>query len=179
MSKIAYFTRFMPSLERGGGSRRTMQIIDMLRESGVHVVSAPRGDAINAERSAQIEKAAGALDIADNNPGPALAAWSPQRRRGVFRLGEIAREWSGNNTLFEDIALALVDDPIYFPPLIEALTQRNIPVIAVCHNIESLSRGQVAVEASLPLLKQEIEILKTACQEYGILALLQAAGNNP
>ena len=162
MSRIVYFTRFLPTLRRGGGSRRTMQMVETLVDLNVQVVSAPRGDGVEAAAFSRIEEESRNLNTATGNPSPGLALWSTQRRRGVFRLKEIARAWKENTLLFKELSLALVDDPLYFPSLVQALEKKGIPMVAVCHNIESLSAGQVAEDSAMRLLEQEIGILKSS-----------------
>jgi hypothetical protein len=52
-----------------------------------------------------------------------------------------------------------MDDPIYFLPLFKKLIRRRIPVIAVCHNIESVVPGQVKKDRARELLEKELELL--------------------
>jgi hypothetical protein len=163
MSRIVYFTRFLPTLERGGGSRRTMQIIETLRDLNIEVISAPRGDGLESDAFNRINEAAGNLDTTTgNNTPPDLALWNTQRRRGVFRLKEISRAWKENHLLFKDISLALVDDPLYFPSLVEALEKKSALMVSICHNIESLAAGQVAEDSAMRLLQREIRMLKSS-----------------
>ena len=160
MNKILYFTRFLPSLQRGGGSRRTLQIIEALQELNIKILSAPRGDEVPSGVFEQIEEAVRQLDITTDARPSDLAPWSPQRRRGVFRLREISRAWRENEAIFQGLSLAIVDDPLYFHPLVDSLRQQGIPMVAICHNIESLSTGQVAEHSTMELLTLEIGILK-------------------
>ncbi len=162
MSRICYFTRFLPSLERGGGSRRTMQIAGIFENAGIRFISALKGDGMPEDRFRQIEELVGKFDVQTEASRNDISLWSPQRRRGAFRLKEISMEWSNNSGHFEGIPLALVDDPVYFPDLMEHLVKQKIPVIAICHNIESLSRGQVNEGKLMQLLDKEIGILRTA-----------------
>lgn len=160
MSRIVYFTRFLPSLQRGGGSRRTLQIIETLQDLNIKIISAPRGDGVPSGAFKQIEEAARQLDITTDDQPSDLAPWSPQRRRGVFRLRDISRAWGENESIFQGLSLAIVDDPLYFHPLADSLKQRGIPIAAICHNIESLSVGQVTQRSTMALLTLEIGILK-------------------
>jgi len=55
--------------------------------------------------------------------------------------------------------LAVMDDPIYFLPLFEKLKDLNIPVIGICHNLESLAPQQVAADPRRSLFNKEIDLL--------------------
>jgi hypothetical protein len=62
-----------------------------------------------------------------------------------------------------DLTLALMDDPIYFEPLFLSLVGRDIPVVAVCHNLESLAGppGSSPTD-NLDLLDRELALLRQA-----------------
>jgi hypothetical protein len=53
----------------------------------------------------------------------------------------------------------MVDDPIYFAPLIKKLKRQSIKIIAMCHNIETLSQGQTTVTGQRILLNKELDVL--------------------
>jgi hypothetical protein len=86
-------------------------------------------------------------------------SWSPQRRPVVFRLREIAKAWSRVAGGFAGTELVFMDDPIYFLPLFEHLELRRIPVVAVCHNLETLATSQVQADAARGLFLRELDIL--------------------
>lgn len=67
--------------------------------------------------------------------------------------------WSQDLSLSDSISFALIDDPIYFSPLIAELVRRNIPIVALCHNIESLSRPQLTSTGQRALLNYELDLL--------------------
>jgi len=155
-SQTIYFTRFLPTYDRGGGSRRMMQIWEVLKEvdSECEAVSAWRQDRLSKEVLQRIE---------ENLPvklEKEYRYWSEQRRLAVCRLGEISREWS--QQISEEITrlkLVIMDDPIYFIPLFEKLKHFNVPIIGICHNLESLAPEQVAADPHRTLFNKEIDLL--------------------
>jgi len=160
MKTIAYFSRFLPSLQKGGGSRRTLQIAAMFPEKDIRLYSAPRGDGMEATRFQEIEDEVARFDPHSEWGASGVSMWSPQRRRGVFRLDMLSQEWAAQPELLSGISVALVDDPVYFPALIAALEEKDIPVMAICHNIESLSRDQVNEDLRMRLFERELGLLK-------------------
>ena len=51
------------------------------------------------------------------------------------------------------------DDPIFFLPLFNRIREERKPIIAICHNIESLSSTQVAENRQGELLSHELQVL--------------------
>lgn len=99
------------------------------------------------------------IDSLGNKTGEKL--WSPEHRRKVNRFRAISAEWARLIDL-SCLSLALVDDPIYFWPLIEKLKKNGIPVAAVSHNIESLASQQVNRRFRQHIFNREVEALR-AC----------------
>jgi len=84
--------------------------------------------------------------------------WAEWLRDSFFSLNYIADHWQSALKQNSHLKLAIVDDPIYFAPLITALHKRNIPVVAHCHNIETLSTSQVVPEFQIQLLAHELNL---------------------
>jgi hypothetical protein len=153
---IIYFSRFLPSVERGGGSRRLMQICLAVKGMNAEweLVSTQRQDRLSMEAVRRIEKSlAGKL-----KKKPRF--WSEKRWPAACRLGEISREWSrqiGREN--RRLPLAILDDPIYFIPLFEKMKRLAIPLIGICHNLESLAPEQVAADPRRSLMQREIALL--------------------
>ncbi len=163
MKKIVYFTRFLPSLQRGGGSRRMLQIEEVLNAQGFHVqvVSSAQQDYIDANSWKKINQQA--ANIEEWTGGTAefreeYKSWSSQRRPGAFRLGEISKEWVRSFPGLDTLPLAIMDDPIYFAPLFETLHQQGVPVISICHNIETLAPTQVSDDPNRSLFLRELDL---------------------
>ena len=72
----------------------------------------------------------------------------------------MAKLWSRATGLLDGVALALVDDPIYFSPLLDALEKRRIPVAAICHNLETLVPFQVTPRGRRDALLAEVAVLR-------------------
>lgn len=153
MKEVIYFTRFMPTCDRGGGSRRMMQMWDVLKQLSdrCQVVSTQRNDWLAPGLSEEIHKS---VPLDGDYP-----LWSDDRRKPVHRLREISRAWSRNITEIKQLKLAVMDDPIYFIPLFETLKQHNIPILALCHNLETLAPQQVRHDPHRSLFNKEIDLL--------------------
>jgi hypothetical protein len=153
---IIYFSRFLPSIERGGGSRRLLQVCQVLKGMNAdwELVSTQRQDRLSEEAIRRIEKSL---------PGQCrktCRCWSEKRRTAACRLGEISREWSRQAGKENSrLKMAIMDDPIYFIPLFEKLKRLAIPLIGICHNLESLAPEQVASDPRRLLFQREIALL--------------------
>jgi hypothetical protein len=152
-TKSIYFSRFVPTWDLGGGSRRLMQLWELLKTMGSELWTSAGRDRLDAETWQRLEKDAGSMENRE------YLAWSPQRRPVVFRLREIAKAWSQVAGGFAGTELVFMDDPIYFLPLLEHLELRRIPVVAICHNLETLAASQVQAEAAQGLFLKELDIL--------------------
>jgi len=148
-----YFSRFLPTLDFGGGSRRMMQVWEILQCLGCELVSSARGDRLDTAVWQRIKKAI------KTQADPGCRLWSRQRREAVIRLGEVARTWGQAIDTFSNLDLVFMDDPIYFLPLFEALEKRHKPVVAICHNLETLASSQVEKGASKELFVKELDVL--------------------
>lgn len=155
--KSIYFSRFLPTWELGGGSRRMMQVWELLRPLGCELRSSARGEGIDAGLRRRLKKGGSQLQLW------LLRSWAAERRKAVFRLREISMAWSRGNEIAAGLDLVFLDDPIYFLPLFEALERNGIPVVAVCHNLESLVSSQVKKQHVGKLLRREFNIL-SRCQ---------------
>ena len=155
MPEVVYFSRFLPSTDKGGGSRRMMQIAEVLKEvtSEYELISTQLQDRLSKEVMKRIENHCVAASEKE------YMFWSEKRRFPACRLGEISREWSRQITDISRLKLVVMDDPIYFIPLFEKLKQFNIPVVGICHNLESLAAEQVAPGFQWSLFSKEIDLL--------------------
>jgi glycosyltransferase involved in cell wall biosynthesis len=160
--KGIYFSRIMPGIESGGGARRrAYQVREALQTlCPFEWVSAPRGDRIDGRTLEKIKAAGRTLKGRHFITHPGLKWWAPERRNNIYYLGRISRQWTKTIRELPRLDLAVVDDPIYFPYLVKKLKKIGIPVIACCHNIETLSAGQVALTRVKKLLHRELEILR-------------------
>ena len=162
MSKVIYFSRLLPQEDKGGGSRRLLQIQEFLKRihPQVELVHPWRSDLIPVEKMKQIntrsrEKSFHSFPL----PGMFINKWSEEHRGMIYRFREYCRVWLRSVPDLEKLDLAVMDDPIYFLPLFKKLIRRRVPVIAVCHNIESVVPGQVKKDRARELLEKELELL--------------------
>lgn len=158
-SRFKYFTRFFPSPGRGGGSRRMLQIQGALESlpAELEVVSSQRLDYLGEDGLRRID-----ADLALSGPIAESPLWSEPRRHPVSRLRAIAEAWSLTVGSLDDLSLAVLDDPIYFTPLLDRLRGTGVPVVAVCHNLETLAPEQVVPDKPRTLFNKELDAL-SAC----------------
>jgi hypothetical protein len=156
--EICYFTRFPPAGRGGGGTHRMLQIRELLGTERTLLVSSARRDWLPAEARKGAGTAGGWQDVF-GLMGLEWFMWSRERRPVVLRLRGIAREWAKALGDGSGIRLAVVDDPVYFRPLIRRLNALRIPRVAVCHNLEACSPSQAVPQHRDSLLKREIEDL--------------------
>ena len=160
MMRAIYFTRFMPTCDAGGGSRRLMQMLELLEDFNCEVVSSARADRIEKKALARIQAGQGERLLA--RPAlfmPHLNRWDESRRGVARRLHAFSRQWSRYLQQTTKPDLIFVDDPVYFQPLVETAGRLRIPVIAVCHNFESLVYNQAPQQQVLDLFRQELAVL--------------------
>ncbi len=159
---IIYYSRFAPTIDKGGGARRMVQIYEIIKQidPGFEFASSARADWIPKKERKKIKakirdkKFHSSLFI-----HPSIKKWSADHMGYVYRNRVISEKWS---ELIEDnfnYRLAIMDDPIYFAPLFKALIKKKIPVVAALQNIESLSPDQVKQNGSVKLFEEELEIL--------------------
>ncbi len=162
-SEIVYFSRFLPSCDLGGGSRRMLQILETLQAffPGMETVSSARLDRIPAdERERFVQKSGQTKYRAPGFPRLLLGRWPESQRDMVFRLRKISTLWQRSISGLDRLRLVCMDDPVYFRPLARRLLAQSVPLLAVCHNIETLSSGQALSRRGLALLADEIDLLQ-------------------
>lgn len=86
--------------------------------------------------------------------------WHAERRQTVRHLAGVSRDWAGDDDRLSRLKLAVVEDPIYFSPLVGKLARLGIPLIASCQNIESLSYPKISSKNKARLFRREIDILR-------------------
>lgn len=153
LGQAVYFSRFIPSTDLGGGSRRLMQLWELLQPHGCDLWTSGRLDHVDDLTRNRLAGSA-----ADG--GGIEAGWSAARRPAVGRLREVARSWAREVAARPGLCLALLEDPVYFIPLLEELERRSVPVAAVCHNLETLAPRQVMGESAVGMLRRELSLLR-------------------
>lgn len=152
--QIIHFSRFYPSSTEGGGCRRTAQIADALKQLDFAFVSSRDypWDYKNLPAYQEYLKKGGL-------PAGYIDKWNPTRRDDVAFMHYVSWLWSKEVKDSPSLKLALVDDPLYFAPLVQSCALKGIPIVALCHNIESLSKSQLVEEYQLELLNYELSLM--------------------
>lgn len=154
--KIVYFTRFSPVTTAGGGCRRFVQILESCPKINWHLVSSRD---VNRHPSSGLR-----LKTIYNffrNKSDSLVAWRHEHYPYAQQLWQAAEFWAREFEFPQECRVVLVDDPIYFTPLLQRLKSEGMKIIGMCHNIESLSGEQVSEGLQIKLLDQELDILSS------------------
>ncbi len=161
--KALYFSRFMPHHEHGGGSRRLLQIHEILKTvfPGLQLISCSRGDRIpRLVRDEIVETSNRKFLFAPTGGLPqVLRKWSLDKQRMAYRLEKFSKIWAASLRDTPQLDLAIMEDPIYFLPLFKEIRRLRIPIIAVCQNLEALSSAGSNIKRSLKLFREEMGIL--------------------
>lgn len=178
---ILYFSRYRADRVDNGGARRVAQILQLLDGYDLEFVSSltkPAGGDGNVGGSGRLlDKVGNAVACGRYRKYAAeFANW-------IFFSRRLARRWVRALESRDNVRLVIVDDPIFFAPLVRALHERKIPIIAHCHNIETLSRAQVKEIHQRQLLLEELELLSLCRAAITISReetfLLRNLGSNP
>lgn len=153
--RVVYFSRAELNENLGGDCRRLAQVFRVLEKQfpGLELVTVKE----TSPRPIPFKSAGRA--IKDLLLDGSLRLWSGQYRRHVMSLMLRSWIWAEAVRSSARIDLAFVEDPVYFPALIDALKGQGTRVVAVCQNIESLSAGQTAPGRQRALLNREIDVL--------------------
>ncbi|MFQ5964298.1 MAG: hypothetical protein ACE5KZ_08450 [Candidatus Scalinduaceae bacterium] len=88
--------------------------------------------------------------------------WYNDYRPAIYRYSQVSHQWAKLIKKSTNLRFALVDDPIYFAPLVKKLKKYNVPIIALSQNLESLVPGQRKEKLQKILINKELNIL-SAC----------------
>ena len=155
--RLAYFSRFLPTADKGGGCRRTSQIMEVCHGNPPAFFAAAARDGLSTEQQERIADPATAEERSARWLEP--VSWSAARESAVVRLRCIAAEWAASLPIAPPWDLVLVEDPVYFYPLLDSLAEGTIPVVALCQNLETLSLNNIRRESQTTMLKRELDIL--------------------
>jgi hypothetical protein len=159
LKDIIFFSRFRPDSNADGGFRRTAQMVESFSNLNYAFVSV--ADFYSEFYKKDYSTSPQYQEYLNSFPfSEYLDKWIPKRRNNIHFLHHVS--WVWKKRIIEGCIrpkLVIIDDPIYFSPLIEYLSTISIPIIAHCHNIESLSSSQIIKEYQLDLLNDELRIL--------------------
>lgn len=156
---IVYYSRFRPDLSKGGGCRRVAQLIECLGSLDIRLKSTM---ASQPELEAAFPPTPGRVfTLPTRRWFRRFSPWSLRYAGYVNRLRAFAAGWAREMDWEEDQvpSLALLDDPIYFYPLLDSLKHHGVPVVGICHNLESLCPPQVNRIHQTSLLGSELSAL--------------------
>lgn len=170
--EIVYFSRLKPISSENGGFRRVAQLVCALDDLDFAIVSAV--DHYDVCNRSLIYRCATKLELISSgfsnlftslmrnySTHQVYGKWAEGTQDNYYKLFFISCVW--RDVLKErgtKLKLAIIDDPIYFAPLIEYLSELKVPIVAHCHNIETLSTSQVVYESQPELFKYELDILR-------------------
>lgn len=164
-TKIVYFSRFNCDENGHGGDKRAAQLHKILENLGTEFVSVYD---IRAGYSKSIKN----VFKNSSNPIHNLVAatpkpfvtyfkyhlWSSQTRDNVYFWHLMSRLFcstlAGNKP-----RLILLDDPVFLAPVAKFAWKHDIPLVALCHNVETLSSTQVRRKQQTRLFSYEIDLL--------------------
>ena len=156
LNGIVLFSRFPSDQDRGGGCKREAQIREMLKPLDFSILSYE--DSRWCQHPLERFKSYRLKIYKKINPKKKY--WDRFYLDYVFRLKSTSKEWIELLNKSPQVKLAIVDDPIFFYPLMNHLYRKKIPIIALCQNIESLSFSQINSKFQLHIFKKEIDLLK-------------------
>jgi hypothetical protein len=154
--EVVFFSRFVLNENSGGGCRRETQVAEALLPLNFRFFS--------SRDSARIKNQVSKKDYIklqiEKKFSPYRNFWVNSYLDTIFKMKAAARQWQYHIKKNKNIKCALVDDPLYFYPLVEFLYKQKIPVVALSQNIESLSFNQLNPVNQLKLFNKEIKLFK-------------------
>ena len=158
MSKeVLFFSRFALNENSGGGCRREAQLAEVLHPLDYKFISWRDSKPWFKNR---MSKRQHLLFQLEKRFHTYRKYWDDFYIDHMFKMKGVTRDWKKNLESNNHIKLAIVDDPLYFYPLVEYLYKRNIPMVGLSQNIESLSYSQLQGPRQLELFNKEIKLFK-------------------
>lgn len=163
--KIVYFSRFHNNPNSHGGDKRAAQICEMLSPIDydfVSMYSIPLP--FNEKQKQRLDEPSGLLQ----NKLALLQKlhvtcwkynkWSERIRDFIFDFHTRAKVFVDTlKTSPPD--LLIIDDPVFLAPLIVYAKSQGIPIVAICHNLETLSREQIEYSCQREMFTYELDLL--------------------
>lgn len=166
MSRHIYLSRFYNNPSSHGGDKRAAQLCNILDQLEYDFVSIcdPSFD-VSAELARLLQKPSGYFQkkksIRNKNEltYSKYFLWSERFRDHLLYLHLQAKCFIENLKILPKILF--VDDPVFFAPVVLYAKSQGIPLVAFCHNLETLSREQVEPSTQLDLFAYEIELISS------------------
>ena len=154
---ILIFSRFVLNENGGGGCRRESQLAEALLPLEYRFFSSRDSDWIKNK----VSKTEHRKLKWEEKISPYKNFWvNDYYRDAAFKIKAAATDWIKHIKENPRVKLVIMDDPLYFYPLVEYLYKKKIPVVGLCQNIESLSYSQLNRNYQLKLFNKEIKLLK-------------------
>jgi len=163
--KIVYFSRFNNNPNGNGGDKRTAQICDMLARieyefNSIYSMPFP----YNVKQRQALDTPSGMLQRIltilhkQHVTNWKYQKWNERIRDDIFRFQALTKVFI--DTLKNNKPdLLMIDDPVFLAPVVSYAKSNAIPLVAFCHNIETLSRGQVEHLSQLEMFNYELELI--------------------
>lgn len=163
--KVVYFSRFHNNPNGHGGDKRTAQICEILSQIEYEFVSMYSMPYPYTNKQEQIlNKPSGlfqtklAFLYKQYVTNWKYQHWSDRIRDSIFYFHTLTKTFI-DSLKSNTPDLLIIDDPVFLAPIVSYAKSQGIPLIAVCHNIETLSREQVESSIQLEMFKYELELI--------------------
>ncbi len=159
MNTITHFSRFQLNPTRNGGCRRTAQIHEAFGGLDVTFIQLTAVMPPKISFLSRIRHWFRVYNRKKIRSRGQFALWTPDYRPYVYLNHLKSLLWAQAMRQDSGIELVIIDDPVFFEPLVKKFKKYAIPMVALCQNIESLVSGQTTTSGQKELFKREIEIL--------------------
>lgn len=163
-TKGVYFSRFLNDPSSHGGDKRTAQLCELLSEFEYEFVT-------TCNPSLPIPQKL--HDLLYSPSGYFQKKRSQRYKQQITyskylkwsdRFRDVLLNWHLKSQLFienlvEPPKLIFIDDPVFLAPVVFYAKSKGIPLVAFCHNLETLSREQVEQASQREMLNYELELL--------------------
>ena len=155
--EVIFFSRFVLDEESGGGCRREAQLGEVLHPLDYEFRSWRNSRSWFKNQMSGKQRL---LFQVEKRILPYRKYWDDFYIDQMIKMKAVTRGWKKNLGKNKNLKLVIIDDPLYFYPLVEYLHKRDIPMVGLCQNIESLSYSQLKSARQLELFNKEINLFK-------------------
>ena len=167
MSNVIYYTRSIADPRGNGGRRRTDQMVRLFAEFQPEIKLVQEGEPRWNRLDYLFARLLGPLNRWTWErmrrqwvTGGGYLRWAENRRYYLWLLRSSARHRAAELNPSSPPSLAIVDDPVYFLPLVKRLRKLNVPVVGLSQNLETLSRWQIVPKHQHTLFEGEIRAMQ-------------------
>lgn len=162
---IIYFSRFNNNPGGNGGDKRTAQICEILNQIEYDFISMchtpftipPKLNELLYNPSGCIQRKRSQLYKQHLTNGK-YNKWSDRFKEHLLYMHLLSKLFIDN--LKNNIPrLLLIDDPVFLAPVVFFAKSKGIPLVAFCHNLETLSREQVEYSCQREMFDYELDLI--------------------